>query len=222
MHGHPSKTGIAGRGKQSSETKERASAPPKRRSPLWSTEGNLEAALPASLEPEHSRARCDKSTKAQSSRPVTRKLRGGPLRNKSQGHVVKRVNFAPGPLTAPAGGPDGHPVAEGRIAKPVRIRDGRFTRGVTVTKKDVQELELPDLLGNEQYHHSITKLKIRVGLLPSSAPARPHVSRPMKVAGKQTKRRNAAVADMGTSSGGASSSSSGTIGGRRKRRCGDS
>ncbi|GIL93009.1 hypothetical protein Vretifemale_20425 [Volvox reticuliferus] len=179
--------------------------------------GNLEAALPASLEPEHSRTRCDKKCKAKSFQPVTCKISGAPSRNKSQRLVVKRVNFAPGPLTAPAGGPDGHPVAEGRIAKPVRILDGRFTRGVTVTKKDVQELDLPDLLGNEQYHHSMTKLKIRVGLLPTRPPARPHVSRPMTAAGKQPKRRNAAAVDMGS----ASNSSSGTIGGRRKRRCGD-
>ncbi|GFR43357.1 hypothetical protein Agub_g4428 [Astrephomene gubernaculifera] len=97
----------------------------------------------------------------------------------------KKVRFAQGPLRAPAGGPDGHPTAEGRVAKPVRILDGGASRASSVTKKDVRELDQPELLGNTQYEFSLTKLKIRVGLLPPAQPARPFASNPKRARGSR-------------------------------------
>ncbi|PNW82069.1 hypothetical protein CHLRE_06g272475v5 [Chlamydomonas reinhardtii] len=87
---------------------------------------------------------------------------------------AKRVRFAPGPLSAPAAGADGHPTQEGRVARPVRYLDSPFSRGKNVTKKDVRELE--EWLEGPEYEPSLTKLKVRVGLLPAAPLMRPHAT----------------------------------------------
>ncbi|GLC40949.1 hypothetical protein PLESTB_000963400 [Pleodorina starrii] len=213
---------VASQPTDTPEHKQNPPVPRTRRSCLQSDQEKHVTALPASLEPEPSHAVLPvKSRKAaRSSTPVSQKQRPSAAAKKKPPAraAVKKVRFAAGPLKAPAGGPDGHPAAEGRVAKPVRILDGGLARGITVTKKDVRELELPELLGNEQYMHSMTKLKIRVGLLPAKPPSRPHASKPKKAAGRRQKREDdAAGVDAADGIG-----SEGTSAGRKKRRCGNS
>lgn len=125
------------------------------------------AALPASLKADGvivggalhgNTGSCRENNARSSTSAVSYKRSITANRKQVQRRSLRKVRFAPGPLTAPAGGPDGHPVAEGRVAKAVRILDGTFARGVTVSKKDVRELDMPELLGNEQYEHSMNKV----------------------------------------------------------------
>ncbi|PNH09015.1 hypothetical protein TSOC_004347, partial [Tetrabaena socialis] len=108
----------------------------------------------------------------------------------------RRVRFADGPL---GGAADGHPAAEGRGGplRPVRELGGGAVRGGgSVSKRDVRELERPELLGNEEYEHSLKKLRVRVGLLPAAPPARPFASKlkAVEVPGVGKLRRHASRA----------------------------
>jgi hypothetical protein len=87
----------------------------------------------------------------------------------------KAVRFAPGPLGAlgrPAGS-DGHPLAEGRVAAPVRPAGPPPGPSDPVTRSNISLLE--ELLGVENAP-SLGRLKRRVGLLPPGRPPRVHLT----------------------------------------------